>query len=117
MTNVNFKPQQWMDSATSDYWLYGMPIEPELLCGFCKANFDRDTRKRLFNNFCIQVANIVYMYFFIQYDIETKEYRYDIIIGIERDNSDVGGEWHPESFLCFSFFFLLSQNFTYKLIN
>ena len=79
MTNVNFKPQQWMDSATSDYWLYGMPIEPELLCGFCKANFDRDTRKRLFNNFCIQVANIVYMYFFIQYDIETKEFRYDII--------------------------------------
>ena len=92
MTNVNFKPQQWMDSATSDYWLYGMPIEPELLCGFCKANFDRDTRKRLFNNFCIQVVNIVYMYFFIQYDIETKEFRYDIIIGNERDNSDVGAK-------------------------
>ena len=59
---------------------------------FCKANFDRDTRKRLFNNFCIQVANIVYMYFFIQYDIETKEFRYDIIIGNERDNSDVGAK-------------------------
>ena len=32
------------------------------------------------------------MYFFIQYDIETKEFRYDINIGNERDNSDVGAK-------------------------